>query len=330
IEEKNKYNWNYKTYKGKFQIKGKVLSQYYNGAFVSDADFSYKVYKQKYYPNNYWEGCYYGCYWEPSKVFYTEGKGKLSADGKGDFLIDVEFQSEYSDYKYIVEVTVKDKAGDVISGTNSSVVFLPEKYKHYNWNSSLHFQTDTRFVKKGEQVHIHGGLNVGEWATSYDNIAVVLVKKKDYHVNYVEDIRGKRPMNSVEETLVDMFYINDSKFSKDTDGKLHLDYTLPETGEYVFEYSMLGVTDRMIQNLGLTGEELDIHVLRSIVHEFIHQKKEVIPFIYNKQKKKIYLDDLFQAEKKFMSVVSYGEKSAKNPEKHDNKIHVLSEKVSYK
>jgi hypothetical protein len=41
---------------------------------LQNADFEYKIYKQRYIGSDYWENCYYGCYWEPSKEFYTEGK----------------------------------------------------------------------------------------------------------------------------------------------------------------------------------------------------------------------------------------------------------------
>ncbi|MCP4523286.1 MAG: hypothetical protein GY828_03635, partial [Candidatus Gracilibacteria bacterium] len=66
------------------------------------------------------------------------------------------------------------------------------------------------------------------------------------------------------------------------------------------------------------------------IHEFKSKKTESILFIQDQKEKKIYLDDIFQSEKKYISVLSYGNETAKNPEKHDNKIHVLSEKVSYK
>jgi hypothetical protein len=44
---------------------------------VKNAQFTYKVYKQYYYDDNYWDNCYYGCFWEPAREFYTEGTGSL-------------------------------------------------------------------------------------------------------------------------------------------------------------------------------------------------------------------------------------------------------------
>jgi hypothetical protein len=39
---------------------------------LQNADFEYKVYRQAYYGDSYWDDCFYGCYWEPSKEFYTQ------------------------------------------------------------------------------------------------------------------------------------------------------------------------------------------------------------------------------------------------------------------
>ncbi|MFK7780706.1 MAG: MG2 domain-containing protein, partial [Candidatus Gracilibacteria bacterium] len=151
------------TYKGDFKIKGKVFSKYYNGAAVSDSKFEYKVYKQYYYENSYWYDCYYGCYWEPRKEFYTEGKGALDSNGVGNFDVDIEFASNYSDFKYIVEVTVTDKVGDTISGTNSVIAKLPDNYKRYNNELSVAFKSEQKFIKAGKKITIDGGLNVGKW-----------------------------------------------------------------------------------------------------------------------------------------------------------------------
>ena len=46
--------------------------------------------------------------------------------------IPIAFSSYYHDYKYIVEVTVTDSAGDIISGSNSIIARLPEMYKRWN------------------------------------------------------------------------------------------------------------------------------------------------------------------------------------------------------
>ena len=340
IEEKTQYWWTRKTYKWKFQIQADVVSQYYNWAMVSDANYSYKVYKQHYYWNDYWDDCYYGCYWEPRKEFYTQWKWILDENGMWKFAVDVEFSSDYSDYKYIVEVSVIDWAWDNISWSNSTVVMLPEKYKRYNWDSKLIFEEQTKFVKQWQKVKIIGWINVWKWSESYNNSAIMIVKKKDYLVEYIEDIRWKKPKNRVKETIVDMFYINDSKFKKNNAGKLELDYTLAESWEYIFEYANLWASYSLERKFRDTNPDTLKNINKNnnissdtfikIVNEFISQKEENIIFTHENKKIDISLEDIFSGIKNFISVVSYGNNTAKNPIKDDNKIHILSEKVSYK
>ena len=68
-------DWGYEQekYQGDFTIKATIQSKYYSGNPVSNGTLSYKVYKQAYYDDAYWQDCFYGCYWEPEKEFYTEG-----------------------------------------------------------------------------------------------------------------------------------------------------------------------------------------------------------------------------------------------------------------
>lgn len=340
IEEKTQYWWTRKTYKWKFQIQADVVSQYYNGAMVSNANYSYKVYKQYYYWNDYWDDCYYGCYWEPRKEFYTQGKWALDENGIWKFAVDVEFSSDYSDYKYIVEVSVVDWAWDNISWSNSTVVMLPEKYKRYNWSSKLVFEEQTRFVKQSEKVKIIWWLNVWKWSESYNNSAVMIVKKKDYLVEYIEDIRWKKPKNIVKETIVDMFYINDSKFKKNSEWKLELEYMLEEPWEYIFEYANLWASyslERKFRNKNPEtskninkNDNIDSEKFIEIVNEFISQNEENIIFSHENNDINISIKDILNGTKNFISVVAYGNNTAKNPIKDDNKVHVLSEKVSYK
>jgi len=72
-DKETTYRWyERETYKWKFDIKATILSKYYSGSPVKNANFTYKVYKQYYYDDAFWNDCYYGCYWEPQKEFYTE------------------------------------------------------------------------------------------------------------------------------------------------------------------------------------------------------------------------------------------------------------------
>jgi hypothetical protein len=55
-----------------------------------------------------WGDCFWGCYYEPTPEFYTEGTGSIDADGYGVFRTDVEFSSFSDDYVYTAEVTIVD------------------------------------------------------------------------------------------------------------------------------------------------------------------------------------------------------------------------------
>lgn len=328
IQKENISGWESEKYLGNFQIKAKVLSQYYNGRMLQNANFTYKIYKQDYYPNSYWSDCYYGCYWEPNKEFYTEWTGSLNIDGQAEFLVDIDFDSRYADYKYIVEVSVEDTNWDIISGTNSILALLPEKYKKYNWDSRLIFSSDTKFIEAGQSIQLTWGLNAGKWSKSYDNTGLLVVKKKDYSVEYREDIRGKIPKNTVIETIVDIISINDSDFKKTKDGKLTLDYKLNKTWEYIFEYWMIGLEYPLSQIFDTAENRQEI--LEDISKKFISKKSEEIIYNYNSQDIIISLDDFIVGNNNYFSTVVYWDSSAKNPEFHDNKLQVMSEKVSYK
>lgn len=327
-EEFENYGWTREIYLWSFDIQWKVISQYYNGRMLQNADFEYKIYKQRYIGSDYWENCYYGCYWEPSKEFYTEGKWKLNSDGIWEFHAKVQFDSDYYDYKYIVEVTVKDDNGDVISWTSSVVARLPEKFKKYNWNSQLFFQSDEKIVKAWEKLNIKWGLNVGNWSNSYNNAWVLIIKKRDYQVTYREDVRGKIPRNHVQETIVDILPINDKIFDK-KEWKLSLWYVLPEVWEYVIEYGNIWLNYHLSS---LFGDELESQeIVSEILDSFVKNKTWDIEFHYNEDSKVVIsLDDFITSGKKYFTIVTYGDSKASNPEYHDNKLQVISEKVSYK
>lgn len=78
----------------------------------------------------------------------------LDSNGFSSFTIPVEFESYYDDYKYIVEVTVTDNAGDTISSSNSLIAKLPSEYKSWNPNSDIDFSAPNKFYKQGEKITI--------------------------------------------------------------------------------------------------------------------------------------------------------------------------------
>lgn len=295
LEEKSQTtSWGYKRteYTGNFEIKASVKSDYYSGSPVENAEFTYKVYKQYHYDNSYWDDCYYGCYWEPEKEFYTEWTWKLDANGTANMTIPVEFSSYYGDYKYIVEVTVTDSAGDTISGANAIIARLPEEYKRWNPESGVYFETEKRFYKQGESFEISGGLLNGDFTSDYDDTFVFIIKKKDYSTTYVKDVRGQeRPITRSSEKIEKILPVNTQNFSV-KDGKLSLNYSLEETGEYIFEFG----------------------------------RKEKPEEWESEQSK----PSISWESKQYFTLISYGDQNAQNPVESDNKITVLSEKVSYR
>jgi hypothetical protein len=71
-KETTQRGYEYNKYTADFHIQTSILSKYYSGQAVKNADYTYKVYKQYYYDDSYWNDCYYGCYFEPRKEFYSE------------------------------------------------------------------------------------------------------------------------------------------------------------------------------------------------------------------------------------------------------------------
>ena len=300
VEDKNNNNKYYKNYSWKFTIKAIIDSKYYNWAKLKNAKFTYKVYKQRYFWENYWNECYWGCYWEPRKKFYTEGKWILDSEWKAIFDINIDFKSNYDDYKYIVEITIKDDLWETISSSNSIVAKLPSHFKRRNYNAWIKFETKNNFYKVWEKFTINGWLSNWKWTDDYNNKYVFIIKKKNYITKYINDIRGyKRPINTIEEKIKKVLLVNNTNFKVDKEGKLKLDFIAKESWEYVFEYWKIDFDY-------LKNEKLDL--------EKLLKQNYVSDFINNKE---------------FFTILAYWKNNAKNPIASDNKIRVLSEKVSY-
>ncbi len=366
-----KTNWWYerKTHVGKFDIEASVSSKYYSGSPLKNAKYEYKVYKQYFYDNSYWVDCYYWCYWEPEKEFYSEWKGILDENGVAQFSIPVSFESNYADYRYIVEISTTDEAWDTISWSNSIIAKLPTEYKTWNPQSGIYFKWQKRFYKKWEKVTLEWGLQVWKFTGDYNDKYLLVIKKKNYITTYADDVRGqKRPITKIEEKLQDILLVNDSNFKVTVDGKLELDYTMQETGEYVFEFGKINdeisfSLTELIKDLKTSGEKY-VQKQYSVNLEANYENTEKLMRYCDKQKedcskerflrtwwcKKSYVDkdcrnksasfkfaqrfsasDLIDYKnRKYFTLIAYGDTDASNPIQSDNKITVLSEKVSYK
>ena len=276
-KEKNYGYWVDKIYKWKFNIKARFSSKYYNWANLANADFTYKVYKQEYYENAWWDDCYYWCYWEPEKEFYTSWNWKLNSAWEAVVDIPVDFESSYWDYKYIVEVTVKDNIWDEISSSNSIIVKLPDEYKKYNPNFALKLESDKKFYKTWEQINITWKLNWWKWNKYFDGKYLLLVKQKTYENKQVEDVRWyKRTVVKPIEKLVDIIKLDSNNLKIDTDWNLKLTYKVSKPWEYVFEYSKIN------NNFKILDKNID-----DLIDEFNSWEKQVKVKI----QKEIYLSN---------------------------------------
>lgn len=358
-----------KTYSSEFNISASILSKYYSWSPVKNADFTYKVYKQYYYDSSYWNNCYYGCYWEPEKEFYSEWKWKLDQNGTAKIDIPVLFSSNYADYKYIVEVTVKDATGDKISGSNALIVRLPEAFKGWNPQNDMYLKTDKRFYKSWENIFLEWGLEHGNFTKEYEKDYVLIIKKKNYHTQMVKDVRGyNRPVTTSNEILEKIIPINADSFSMIA-GKVSMNYKLRKTWEYIFEFGKINnktffkaeelfqefqesrwadiqkifsgsvtanyttknrLSDYCDENIDKNCDNKAIIKLLGCMGEYVDNSC-VNKEIWLQMHQKIILDDLIdESSRKYFSLISYGDTLAKNPVQSDNKITVLSEKISYK
>jgi uncharacterized protein YfaS (alpha-2-macroglobulin family) len=367
---KQMYGWYDTVYSGKFAITAHLIGRYYHGGVLAGAPFEYKVYRQEFFDTQYWSDCYYGCFWEPQKEFYTEGSGTFDAGGGASLTIPVDFASAYSDYRYIVEVTPRDAAGDTVSSTGSIIARLPEEYKIWNPNSSITFSTEKRFVPAGSQVKLTGKLNYGTWSDHHENKFLLIVKKKTYDTKMVQDVRGyERPISTPRETLVDILPVSSERFQRWADGSISLDYTLPDTAEYIIQFGKIqtellrsagiGLSDLIAAFRASDGAPItrqttvpidattDLWTLssRCIGDDTVCTREAMLhtlgcDIMSNEVclqaghhtldlTQRWTLDDLLVG-RQFLSLLTYSDAEAQHPQISDNKVQVLSEKVSYK
>lgn len=362
-------NYYGEEYSWKFVLKANISSRYYNWSSLWNAEYTYKVYKQAYYDNSLWDDCYYGCYWQAPKEFYTSWEWVLDENWTATVNVWIDFTSTYDDFKYILEVTITDIAWDTISSSNSLVVKLPDEYKRWNNNFSLNLTTNKKFYEKWENFEITWELDWWKWTKYFDDKYIFIIKKKDYETESIDDVRGyTRPITKAVEKLEKIMFINSEDFEVQDDWTIKMSYTLSEAWEYVFEYWT--VNDNL---------RLDEKRVSKIIDEFNKTKKKELVVEVEKELKiskyfadrwfdpcewrqncnyeaeyyayscantddadcenvtktikveqKVNLDNLLNYSKKYFTLLSYSDIDASNPVVSDNKLQVFSEKVSYK
>ena len=237
----SEWGYKYKEFSKEISINTNIQASYYSGGALKNAKYKYKVYKQYYYDNSYWDDCYWGCYWEPSKDFYSSGDGELSASGDSSIEIKVDHTSRWNDYKYIVEVTITDENGETITGSGSIIVKLPEN-KSVDPEVDLKILSNTQFAKKGDSLKIDLSPNK-KWNEVYNNQYKLKVNKKIYTTTHKINTEGRLvpQVDFEEEEMYDM-KINTTTFNLSENNTLSYNFIPDDTGEYVYEiYNNEGV-----------------------------------------------------------------------------------------
>ena len=234
-KDSDKYFWA-KDYLSNFKIKASIDTKYYNWASVANKTFSYNVYKQQYFEKDYWDDCYYWCFWEAQKEFYTSWTASTDTNWKATFDINIDYSSRFDDYKYIVEVNIPNDSWDEDTFSNSVLAKLPDSLKSYNPNNNLTFSTSSRFVKAWERFKITWWLQKWKWLPEYNNNYIFIVKRKEYKNQKVVDANWfERNIYNSKEILENIFFVNDKNFSVNEKWQLELDYKVVKTWEYLFE-----------------------------------------------------------------------------------------------
>jgi len=243
VSKKNEWGYEQKEITKSFSIDVNIHASYYNGGTVKNGTYRYNVYKQYYYESSYWNNCFWGCFYEPRKDYYSSGEGSLDNDGKGSLSLNIDHKTNYSNYSYIIEVTVKDENGETVTGSNSIIVKIPAEISSNNPYVSLQLGLENQFVKQGEDVIIELSPNK-QWEDSFNDIKKLIISKKIYTTQHTKDINGRLvPHVDFEEEEVLKIDINNSNFEVLESGKLMYKFMPQDTGEYRIE-----IQDEKINN----------------------------------------------------------------------------------
>ena len=191
-ENTDPYNpWYDAIYKWDFTIEGIVKAKYYNGAEIKNTPFTYRVYRSDYFGPDYFSDCFWWCYYEPPLEQYTEGSGSIDSEWYGIIRVPVAFTSFYSDYKYTVEVTIRDAlTGEEVTTPASLIVKLPEAYKSFSPENPLVFVPKKKILMQGESLQGEVKPTYGKWDNSLVGKYRYEILKREYNETLVDDIRA--------------------------------------------------------------------------------------------------------------------------------------------
>jgi alpha-2-macroglobulin len=223
------YNpWYNDVYNGNFTIEGIVKAKYYNGAEIKNTWFTYRVYRSDYFSSDYFSDCFWWCYYEPPLEQYTEGSGSIDSEGYGIFRIPVEYSSYYSDYKYTVEVTIRDAlTGEEVTTPDSLIVKLPAMYKSFSPDNPLVFTPKKKILNPGETITGDVSPTYGKWDVSLVWKYRYEIIHREYIETYVDDIRsGHTRITTAKDQIIASGSILKKEFSYKLVGQKPWEYHL--------------------------------------------------------------------------------------------------------
>ena len=152
--------------------------------------FSYRIYRSPYYDSSYWSDCFWGCYYEPSPEFYTEGTGVIDHDGVGILHVPVEFSSFYDDYVYTAEVTIRDPStGETVVTPSTLLARLPQEYKAFDPYNPLIFTPVAKILSPGDTLSGSLSFTYGKWDASLKNKYRYELIHREYSRTLIDDLR---------------------------------------------------------------------------------------------------------------------------------------------
>jgi MG2 domain/Bacterial Alpha-2-macroglobulin MG10 domain/Alpha-2-macroglobulin family/A-macroglobulin TED domain/Alpha-2-macroglobulin bait region domain len=238
--------WYDKSYKSNITIEWIVKAHYYNGSQMRSIPFTYRIYKSVHYDMGYWGDCFWGCYYEPTPEFYTEGTGSIDADGYGVIRAEVEFSSFSDDYTYTAEVTIADPlTGETVVTPATLGVALGQQYKMLDMNNPLESALASRMMAPGTPIDATMKPKYGKWDQTLAGKYEYELIHRVYMSEHISTLRGESaPVTHMIDTIIWTDTIKSENI------KLETKWYIP--GEYILRI-------RPISNAGFDPPPESIH-----------------------------------------------------------------------
>lgn len=182
--------WYTDVYNSVIALEWIVSSRYYNGAEMRWVPFRYRIYRNQHFSDNYWNDCFWWCYWEPSPEFYTEWTWSIDSDGMWFFRVPVDFSSYYGDYMYTAEVTITDPmTGEEVVTPGTILAKMPVAYKNYAYDNPVDFIPVKKILKSWEKIQGQVKPRLGSWDSSLSGKYQYQLIHREYQSVAIDDLR---------------------------------------------------------------------------------------------------------------------------------------------